>query len=110
MLERGTVDFGVAISNEKGRTENFSIYLEEYNPTSAEPIKIQYLAGPYTIRNNYQEFIPIRLIVPKSTKHGTYIFNVYVCNMTANPSSCRPGYDYEKYQYGAIQKFHLNLK
>ena len=108
-ISRGdTADFSLGISNELGKDESFVIKVEEYpnNPVTPEPIKTLYFPGPYPIKNNEQTFTIIRIMTPKNTFHGTYIFDVYVCNTTI-PGECSR---YYTHRYGEIQKLQVDVK
>ena len=99
-------DFGVGVSNELGETKNFSIFVEEdsYNPLNTEEIKLLYLPGPKTIKNNMQDFFNVRIIVPKETQRGSYIFNAYVCKT----DDCE--YRTDLTSYGTMQKLQVDVE
>ena len=111
--KKGTVDFSIAISNELGAAQSFSIYVEpsDYNPVLSNPSEsledgLLYIKGPYPLQNNARTYVPIRIIMPRSAPPGSYVFKVYVCN-TTEPVMCDANY---KYIYGALQKLQVNVK
>jgi len=107
----GSADFGIGIGNELGRNENFTINVrdDDNNPIS-DSIEKLYLRGPHYIKNNEQIFRRLRIRIPKTASHGTYIFNVYVCYNITDPSLLCEGNNYESYGYGELQKLHVNVK
>ena len=104
------VDFALAISNEKGFDNNFSMKVEHANPIAMNDKKL-YVKGPYFIKNNEQYFTTIRIIIDKDASSGTHIFNLYVYNTTKYNASGAVDYPAIGLDiYGDIQKLHVNVK
>jgi hypothetical protein len=106
-VERGGyADFDLGISNELGQEQSFVVRLEVDRPQSTIKTNL-YDPGPHVIKNNEQDFVPIRLKIPKETTHGTYIFYLYVCNTTII-ADCYIGCP--DCMYGLMQKPQINVK
>jgi hypothetical protein len=63
-----------------------------------------YKNKPLVIKSNDQIFTPIRIIIPKDFKRGSYLFNV---DVKANCDSAGDGSDASK--YGDRQKLQINV-
>ena len=111
--KKGKADFSIGISNELGRAGEFSISVEEYfkNPVLSNPddkIEVLYIKGPYKIANNKRVFVSVRIVLPRSVVPGSYLFNVYVCNVT-DPDLCNKQ-NFAKYGYGEPQRLQVNVR
>tara|TARA_Y100000310_G_scaffold341339_1_gene440172 strand:+ start:367 stop:906 length:540 start_codon:yes stop_codon:yes gene_type:complete len=83
------VSFGIGILNilEKNYGTKFKIKVspsiavdEKKKKKLALPGKewLLYISGPYVIKENDHKMVPIGIVVPKTAKKGTYIFNAQV--------------------------------
>ena len=103
----GYADFDLGISNELGQSQSFIVKLDNDTRTPSTIKTNLYEKGPHVIKNNEQDFVPIRLKIPKETPHGTYLFYLYVCN-TTNVNDCTLAYPERR--YGLMQKPQINVK
>lgn len=103
-------DFALAISNEKGFDNNFSVNINKINFVPDGMSKVLWLRGPYFIKNNEQHFTTIRIIINKNASNGTHIFNVYVYNTTKYNALGEVVFIQPISREGTIQKLHVNVR
>lgn len=110
--ERGdVVDFNLGVNNERGQDEKFTIQVEYLDGTGNDVFKVNCewgQCGPlwnkneFTLKNNEQKYVPIRIIIPKKTSKGQYVFYLDVMYKEEASGS------YEK--YGARQLLTVNIQ
>jgi len=101
----GYADFDIGISNELGAEQSFHVFVaEDPNDGHNVPdIKKLYVQGPYSVKNNAQYFMPVRIVMPRAAPGGTYIFDVVVCT----GDQCFKG---SSFAYGDLIKIYVNVR
>jgi hypothetical protein len=98
-------DFAIGIYNTLDDQKDFfmTVVPSPLNLASSVDVRSLPQDRPMPIKNTATFITPIKVIVPKATQKGQYIFTVYICK----EAQCAPDFSN---QYGEIQKIYVNVK